>query len=1020
MSDPEPKFGRMQPDGTFRPDDKYIRDGGIEHSADMTRLFNYSNVARDAEYLARVAVGQDPLNPVKDKRRVKRPRVVEDLLKRLCWLNKSDSMMKKKDKPWLFGADGERWITRRELEHLGCKRAWGGKYSEDQMDAALEALASVDIIKRNKIYTSEKKTSIISIRLCPEVIMRILAERKRAKQSAPEKPSRERAKPTIAADLIFLKHNFGPDQAIFIGERIRAASAELYYESSLNKYLPALAANIKGLPYHVPDDADRRKVVEDTVLVEFLKLLLQKWLVNPEDHEFRQRPMSFTLDSWRAFSHDELKATGFTEAQIVRCRGLLVTSEFLEWAHLPSPGKNEPRIYARLRVDQVLRWIREFELKGRYSGLPRETIHSWIPSVIDPRSIGILNSGEGKEESQLPGGRRLIKNKVEPAKAGLNSFSLKRLSENHRDALIRSPLASGNHTFQSLTGLFKEIFFEFFDYPETPFTHKIAAVLRNWANHGAISKKMTIPDLVKWQYSRDHYYSTDADDWYVYQTPKDTKAMLKMLGHWPGIKRLLYENPDRLTDFEAQVPLGEWTKDALVACKDKIDSCKNVIQAALKSGHRISLLPGEQWLLPHLVALYELGLQDQLAEYINLKRAELITATHSFPHLAVAIHNRYPDLMRELNLPPEHWSRLREKLQRDFHNIQVRKAQNSLDENPLGDLKSDGQAEDAPRDRPRKAPDASQPRNRDEVPLSHAGTGDFQATPGAPDYVPLRYMPKLNAAMGGGFYFGDATMVAGINASGKTVLAMQMADDFATQGYRTLVFTTERQPSELFLRCVSNRLNINMTRLIGVEPYDNQLEATSQGYIPAWVYQNEVYQNDLLKLENSYGANLRFKDWSHGRGHNIVEHFDVTMKQIETDGWVPQIIIYDWLGGGFDYAQNANQIPRLFQAAAEHLINYARQTNRIVIMCAQLNKEVVTGRTDYVDMNMVAECKGMTNGLANFIGITSLSSVTKGEYSGSVHLDRQKLCLAKAKHGISGVSVPVKTVFQYQRFEEDQ
>ena len=31
----------------------------------------------------------------------------------------------------------ELWITRRELEHMGDSRTWGGKYSEDQIDTAL-------------------------------------------------------------------------------------------------------------------------------------------------------------------------------------------------------------------------------------------------------------------------------------------------------------------------------------------------------------------------------------------------------------------------------------------------------------------------------------------------------------------------------------------------------------------------------------------------------------------------------------------------------------------------------------------------------------------------------------------------------------------------------------------------------------------------------------------------------------------------------------------------------------------
>jgi len=1013
MSDPESKFGRRQADGTFRPDDKYVPDGGIEHSADMARLIRHFDVAREAEYLARIAVGQNPLKSVQDKRRVKRQRVVEDLLKQLCWLNTPDSMMRKKNKPWLFGVDGERRITRRELEHLGCNRAWGGKYSEDQMDRALEALASVQIIERNKVYNPEKKTSKISIRLCPQTIMRLLAERKRARQSSKTKTPRKRAKLAIAADVIFLKLNFAPEQAIEIGERIRAASAELAYEPALKKYLVPLAACIEGQPCYVSHNADRRTVVEDPALVGFLKTLLKKWWVNPADLEFRHRPMSFTLDAWRAFSHDELKATGFSEAQIVRCKRLLVASEFLEWANRPSPGKNEPRIYARLRVDLVLNWILEFEETGRYSRLRTEANDGWFPSVIDPRSNVLLYFNEsGSADSDQPGFRKIKKNKVNPAGAGADFSFLLRHSRNRRDALIRSPLASGDDTLQAITRLFHEIFAEYFANPETPLTHQIAIRLRAWANRGDINKKMTVADLIKWQHTRNNENPDSGDDsWKVHQTPTTPEEIMKMLNHWPGIKRLLYENPVRYADLEAQASLESWNVDALVLCKDELESCKSEIQSALSSGRRIRPMPGEKWLLPHLVALHELGLQDQLTEFINLNQAELQQATNRYPRLAVAIQNRHPELMCKLSLPPEHWPKLREKVQRAFHNAQVRKAKNSLEKTPIDDLDSAWRAEEAPAPRQTR-------KSSEATPPTPEWNTDFNSVPARPADVPLRCLPQLGAAMGGGFYWGDATMIAGINASGKSILAMQLADDFATQGYRTVVFTTQLPIDQLSLRCVSNRLSIDMAKLIEVEPDNNPPEKVSQELIPNWVWQNPARRDELLKLKDIYNANLRFIDWSRAQGHNVAEHFNQFMDNLEATGWLPQIVIFDWLGGDIDILRNINHIQRSYQAAADQLINYAKQTNRLVIMFAQLDKARVTGKTQYIDMSMVAECSALRYALANFIGITTLSDADRVEDgSESVYLDCQYLCLAKSKYGKQG-RVPVKPVFKYQRFEE--
>ena len=283
----------------------------------------------------------------------------------------------------------------------------------------------------------------------------------------------------------------------------------------------------------------------------------------------------------------------------------------------------------------------------------------------------------------------------------------------------------------------------------------------------------------------------------------------------------------------------------------------------------------------------------------------------------------------------------------------------------------------------------------------------------------LNCFPLLTKALGGGFYWGEATMIAGVNASGKSILAMQMADDFATTGYRTVVFTTERRPDELFMRCVSNRLEINLKQLTDTTGDTNPVAATIQPLIPDWVWQNPVWAKELLKMDQIYRDNLLFIDWAQGQGEHVTGHFDTTMKRIGRSGWIPQIVIFDWIGGGLDAIQNFDRIRHCYQAAADHLINYAKRTGCIVIMCAQLDKAKVTGRTQYVDTGMLAESKGMTNGLANFIGITSMMEKGRpGEFCKSVVLKDQNLCLAKTMHERSGQIVRVRTTFEFQRFEE--
>ncbi len=700
MSDPQPKFGRSQPDGTFRPDDTFVPDGGIEHSAGMARLFKYFEVARDAEYLARVAVGQDPHNPVPDKRRVKRPRCVEDLLKRLCWMNAPSSVMEKKYYPGRFGPDGQRWITRRELEHWGDKRAWGGKFSEDQMDRALEALESAGIIERDKFFNPTNRTSKISIRLCPLAIMDILAGRKEVGMFGKKKPTRKRAAPNIAADMLFLKPGQDWMPAIHVGEHIRAAARDMFYEPTLKKYLLPLSACLKGMPCKVPNRADRRQVVEDSALVGFLKQLLKKWAVYPENHEFKHSPLAFTRDAWRALSHDELKANGFTEAQIVRCKGLLVASGFLEWVNLRSPGKNEPRIYARLRLDLIVDWIREYDQIRCFSWRPEGSEDGWIPSVIDPRSSSsfVYEAGGNcarpmtdhvAEEIAIADVCVQLKGKVYPAGAGDTISSVASYAEKCRSALLKAPLASGDDRFRLITALFSEIFADYFASPGNPFDHKLASRLNVLVHHGALAKKMTLDDLRKWQAARNFFNPGNSEEeWKLGQEPKNPDEMHKMLDHWSGIKRLLYLNQYWSTDTEASGKLEDWKDVSLANWKTEIEGWKNAIQGYKQVRTSINLVR-EDFLLPVLVALHELGLREQLTEFIGQNQARLqkaMNADYFGWHFALAVLKEYPELIRELNLLPEFWSRLRQKLQRTFHKVQVRQAQARLEENAPDDL----------------------------------------------------------------------------------------------------------------------------------------------------------------------------------------------------------------------------------------------------------------------------------------------------------------------------------------------
>ena len=285
-------------------------------------------------------------------------------------------------------------------------------------------------------------------------------------------------------------------------------------------------------------------------------------------------------------------------------------------------------------------------------------------------------------------------------------------------------------------------------------------------------------------------------------------------------------------------------------------------------------------------------------------------------------------------------------------------------------------------------------------------------------YVALDQFPRLTKAIGGGFHWGDSTMIAGINASGKTILMMQLADAFAAAGYRTVVFTTERRPDELFMRCVSNRLSVDLRRLTGTDKQLANVEAEVD-YIPDFVWNNPAMKKQMENIFSQYENNLLFVDWSKGENLSIPTNFDSTMEQIEHTGWIPQIVLFDWVGGGLDNIEKRENLRHYYQQAADCLINHGKRHERIMIMAAQLDKTLVTPKKSYVDMSMLSECKTMTNNLTNFIGITALRD--SGQLSNGVHsvmLRRQNLCVSKATRGLTGMNVPVDAEFQFQRFVE--
>ena len=282
--------------------------------------------------------------------------------------------------------------------------------------------------------------------------------------------------------------------------------------------------------------------------------------------------------------------------------------------------------------------------------------------------------------------------------------------------------------------------------------------------------------------------------------------------------------------------------------------------------------------------------------------------------------------------------------------------------------------------------------------------------------VHLNSFPKLMTAIGGGFFWGDSTLIAANNAGGKTLLAMQMADEFISMGYRVAVFTTERRPDELFVRSACNRMDVNIARMTKMH-VANPLEPTEQAYLPEWIFKDPKLSGVADAMETEYNQFMRYIDWSRGEGMNAIGNFEPEMAALERSGFDPHVVVFDWIGGGIDATKDSDKLRHLYSGTAEVLISHGKRTNRIMISMAQLDKNKATGHTKFITQSMIAESKAMLNNQTNFIGLTMLLDSKPGDDTSAVQR-KQNMCLAKSTRGLTGQMIPIELQFEYQRVKE--
>jgi hypothetical protein len=283
----------------------------------------------------------------------------------------------------------------------------------------------------------------------------------------------------------------------------------------------------------------------------------------------------------------------------------------------------------------------------------------------------------------------------------------------------------------------------------------------------------------------------------------------------------------------------------------------------------------------------------------------------------------------------------------------------------------------------------------------------------------------LDMALGGGLRYTSTTLIAGTNGSGKTVLATQLGRHYVLLGLRVLFISTEESPQQLLARMLSGYLKVPINEFIDMKPApgmsysDMQHMVMQQPLIPAHIA--EQHRDRIEAFREASRNRLWLWNWSEGE-HSVRGELPVLLRKLKQErDFVPQVLIFDWIGRGLGGADTMStstmDVRHHFNAAMGAIASDTIANRRISVVLCQLNQGQVKHSTKWVDMSMTGESKSLSDRVQNFIGMTSLKIEDDNRQMLSSPI--QFLCVAKCRYGDNRrSSVGVRTNFRIQTFED--
>lgn len=262
---------------------------------------------------------------------------------------------------------------------------------------------------------------------------------------------------------------------------------------------------------------------------------------------------------------------------------------------------------------------------------------------------------------------------------------------------------------------------------------------------------------------------------------------------------------------------------------------------------------------------------------------------------------------------------------------------------------------------------------------------------------------SLDKALGGGFGRKEFTLFIAGTGAGKTVMACQLGLQFALQGKKGVIITTEQPHDQLVVRIASNYCNV---------PFEQIKDGLKEERLSA------DQMPKYAEMRIAIGQRLFFENWLEDRSKSIITDLDNYIRGFIGEHEKIDFLILDWIGGALGSMNHTDvaAIRHTYQFTADKLSDLAIAHNIPTIGFAQAHPQQAANKRN-IDSTMMSECKSMGRNATNIIGISALIDNERSDENVPIYQTDQFFWVSKARKS-SGGQVRFRRRFAFQRIEE--